>query len=74
MKKIIFFGALFLVLAVSLFSYTVFSQTTGEFTIGNSNPTVSSFEVQKADSSWDSLIPIQTHVLDTVLRWKINGM
>lgn len=46
----------------------------GEFTIGNSDPTVSNFEVQAADASWDSSVPIQTHVLDTVLRWDINDI
>jgi len=71
MKKIVIFSIIVSLLIISL-TYLVFSQIPGEFTIGNSDPAVSSFEVQKADSSWDSLIPIETHISDTVLRWTIN--
>jgi len=72
MKKTIILTTLILVLTLSL-AYFVLA-IPGEFTIGNSDPTLSNFEVQKADSSWDSSAPIETHVLDTVLRWDINDI
>ncbi len=73
MKKIIIFSIIFSLSIISL-TYLVFSQIPGEFTVGNSNPTVFNFWVQKADSSWDSSVPIETHVLDTALRWTINDI
>lgn len=71
MRKITIFSIIVL-LSITSLTYLVFSQIPGEFTVGNSDPTVSNFEVQKADSSWDSSVPIETHVSDTVLRWIIN--
>jgi hypothetical protein len=70
MEKMLIIGVLVLVFIFS-FSYLVFSQIPGEFTIGNSDPTVTGYEVQEADGSWDS-VDFTTHVSDTALRWTVN--
>jgi len=64
---------LIVVLAVSFFSYTVFSQTAGRFTVGNEAPYITGFEIQDGSSSWDDGSGgYDTHDYTPNFRWDVE--
>lgn len=71
MKKIIFGSAVLLIVFSLSF---VISQTTGTFTIGNENPYViaDTFAVQDGAASWDDVLTIDTHNINTPLRFNVK--
>jgi len=71
MKKVSVLVLGFVLLLVILLSYTVFSATTGTFTVGNEAPSLSGFSVQDGASSWDSTT-LDTHDFSPSLRWVVN--